>query len=68
MKLIQRLGLIAILGLLTSCFGDKKMTDVEENYCERCCQAYFKMFRYMNTNVPKPKFRFLDWFAHWIAK
>lgn len=30
MKLIQRLGLIAILGLLTSCFGDKKMTDVEE--------------------------------------
>ena len=30
MKLIQRLSLITILGLLTSCFGDKKMVDVEE--------------------------------------
>ena len=30
MKLLQRLTLIAFLGLLASCFGDKKMTDIEE--------------------------------------
>ena len=30
MKLIQRLSLFVILGLLISCFGDKKMINIEE--------------------------------------